>query len=70
MLAIRTATDLKRVWGSADQVGRAVRPQIAKAVAGSEKAGTAMVQMVFESLDGSASVLHVQRFRHHDWLHE
>jgi hypothetical protein len=67
MLAIRTATDLKRAWDSGDPL---VRGQIAKAVAGSEKTGSAMVQMILESFEGSASFLHVQRFKRHDWLRD
>jgi len=66
-LAIRTATDLERAWGSNDS---AVRRQIAKAIAGSERTGSARVQMLLDSFEGSASFLHVQRFRRHDWLRD
>jgi hypothetical protein len=66
-LAIRTATDLKRAWNSG---APAVCRQIAKAAAGSEATGTAMVQMALASLEGNASFLHVQRFKSHDWLRD
>jgi hypothetical protein len=67
-LGIRTATDLERAWGSTDQDAAAVRRQIAKVVAGNERTGRALVQMVLQSLRATSSFLHVQRFKRHDWL--
>jgi hypothetical protein len=67
-LGIRTATDLARAWGSTDQDARAVRRQIAKAVAGNERVGATLVPMVLQSLKATSSFLHVERFKRHDWL--
>jgi hypothetical protein len=67
-LGIRTATDLERAWGSTDQDAAAVRRPIAKVVTGNERTGTALVQMVLQSLRATSSFLHVQRFKRHDWL--
>jgi hypothetical protein len=68
-LAIRTATDLERAWGSDEQGDPAVRRQIATAVAGTdETAAPATVRMVLDAFRGNASFLHVQQFKRHEWL--
>ena len=67
-LAIRTATDLERAWGSDDQEDPAVRRQIATAVAGSDETAPATVRLILDAFRGNASFLHVQQFKRHEWL--
>jgi hypothetical protein len=66
-LAIRTATDLERAWGSNHP---AVRAQLAVAVGGDQQTGAARLRMLLDAFEGSASYLHVKRFKAHGWLQE
>jgi hypothetical protein len=69
-LGIRTATDLERAWSSTDRDAAAVRQQLTETVAGDNRSGVAVIQMVLASLRATSSFLHVQRFKRHDWLED